>query len=142
MAVLDELTPADDEMTNILLAHAGNHGAIPIDYPTIRKAGFDYIGLGHEASYKNMYNGRICYPGVLEPDNNRETGPHGYVQGKLSDGVVSVRLVPASQKNIRRSAIRSVIICQMKNWQMNCIVLLQEREKKYLFDPSGTTGKM
>lgn len=52
MAVLDELTPADDEMTNILLAHAGNHGAIPIDYPTIRKAGFDYIGLGHEASYK------------------------------------------------------------------------------------------
>lgn len=65
MAVLDELTPADDEMTNILLAHAGNHGAIPIDYPTIRKAGFDYIGLGHEASYKNMYNGRICYPGVL-----------------------------------------------------------------------------
>ena len=110
MAVLDELTPADDEMTNILLAHAGNHGAIPIDYPTIRKAGFDYIGLGHEASYKNMYNGRICYPGVLEPDNNRETGPHGYVQGKLSDGVVSVRLV--------------------KNWQMNCIVSLQEKEKK------------
>lgn len=101
MAVLDELTPADDEMTNILLAHAGNHGAIPIDYPTIRKAGFDYIGLGHEASYKNMYNGRICYPGVLEPDNNRETGPHGYVQGKLSDGVVSVRLVPASQKEYK-----------------------------------------
>ena len=88
-------------MTNILLAHAGNHGAIPIDYPTIRKAGFDYIGLGHEASYKNMYNGRICYPGALEPGNNRETGPHGYVQGKLSDGVVSVRLVPASQKEYK-----------------------------------------
>ena len=45
MAVLDELTPADDEMTNILLAHAGNHGAIPIDYPTIRKAGNSTVRL-------------------------------------------------------------------------------------------------
>lgn len=101
MAVLDELAPADKEMTNILLAHAGNRGAIPIDYPTIRKAGFDYIGLGHEASYKNMYNGRICYPGALEPNNNKETGPHGYVRGKIADGRVSVQLVPASQKEYK-----------------------------------------
>lgn len=101
MAVLDELTPADKGITNILLAHAGNRGAIPVDYPTIRKAGFDYIGLGHESSYKNMYNGRICYPGALEPNNNKETGPHGYVRGKIADGRVSVQLVPVSQKEYK-----------------------------------------
>lgn len=101
MAVLDELTPADKEMTNILLAHAGNRGAIPIDYPAIRKAGFDYIGLGHEASYKNMYNGRICYPGALEPGNNKEMGSHGYVLGRIEAGKVSVQLVPASQKEYK-----------------------------------------
>ena len=101
MAVLDELTPADKEMTNILLAHAGNRGAIPIDYPAIRKAGFDYIGLGHEASYKNMYNGRICYPGTLEPGNNKEMGSHGYVLGRIEAGKVSVQLVPASQKEYK-----------------------------------------
>lgn len=142
MAVLDELTPADDEMTNILLAHAGNHGAIPIDYPTIRKAGFDYIGLGHEASYKNMYNGRICYPGVLEPDNNRRPDRMAMCRKVIRWRGIGTACACITKKNIRRYAIRSVIICQMKNWQMNCIVSLQEKEKKHLFDLPGTTGKM
>lgn len=101
MPILEGLVPYDKTEKNILLAHAGGAGAIPIHFSDIKKAGFDYVGLGHNLNYKNMYNGRVCYAGSLEPLSCKETGPHGYVSGFIRPDETRISFVAASEKEYK-----------------------------------------
>ncbi len=97
----DEAAPYDNSYYNVLLGYGGSETGIGISYPDLKKKGFNYIGLGGEHTNKLMYNGKICYPGSLEPLSGSETGHHGYIEGVIKENGVSCRLHPASKKEYK-----------------------------------------
>lgn len=101
MHILDEITISDASLHNVLLAYGSPSGGIPVDYPKLRKNGFDYVGLGGLHGNKMMYNGKICYSGSPEPLSSEETGHHGYIEGVISDRGVSCSFHPASKKEYK-----------------------------------------
>ncbi len=92
--VLDGVAPFDSSSCNVLLAYAGYEEGIPVKFPALRKAGFDYVGLGSRHSYMNMYNGRLCYGGALTPVDSADYGTHGFIHGVIQDGI-SVKFIPS-----------------------------------------------
>lgn len=102
----DRITPGCPERINILLAHGGTPGNIPIDKNALIGSGFDYIALGH--IHKPQYLAdHMAYCGSLEPLDKNETGERGYIQGEIlkTEEKVEVRseFVPHSRcqyKNI------------------------------------------
>ncbi len=81
----DSISIANPEHINILLAHGNllcNDKSIPIHREALCVAGFDYVALGHIHNRFEI-GSRIAYSGSLEPLNKGETGPKGYIAGKI-----------------------------------------------------------
>ncbi len=109
-----------------------------------KKAGFDYVGLGHKISIiKNMYNGRVCYAGSLEPLSCKETGPHGYISGFIHSDETRISFVPASEKEYK--TIQYPVSNYMTDEEL-CEELIrlmkQEGEPAHFSNPSGKTEQM
>lgn len=85
----DRVDLAPDRM-NILVLHA-NADLGPSDHLDLRvrdleAMGFDYIALGHIHKPTRLSD-RAAYPGILEPRDFGEPGPHGFIRGKWQDGL-------------------------------------------------------
>ena len=95
-ALYDGIHPNKTPGLHILLAHGGDASHIPFDEKRLAQAGFDYVALGH-IHIPKIGPGPLGNPGSPEPLDKTETGPHGYLKIRLSQGQREVRFVPAAQ---------------------------------------------
>ena len=90
----------------ILLAHGGDEKHIPIDRKALAKSGFDYIALGHIHKPQVLEQDRIIYAGALEPVDQNDVGPHGFVQGEITDRGVRTKWVPFAEREYIHLKVR------------------------------------
>lgn len=94
--------PGCEERINILLAHGGDEKNIPIDKKVLQNNGFDYVALGH-IHKPQIISDRMAYAGSLEPMDKNETGPRGYVIGKIEKpGDISIIVIEFVPNSIRQ----------------------------------------
>lgn len=77
----------------ILLAHGGDGKHIPMNKEKMSALGYDYIACGHIHKPHVFIEGRASHAGALEPIDINDTGPHGYVQGELTEKGLSLQFV-------------------------------------------------
>ncbi len=94
----DGIRPLSRKGIHILLAHGGDEKHIPIRIKELARAGFDYIALGHIHRPAILIPDRAAYCGALEPLDRNDTGPHGFIEGEIQGGKVSIRFVPFSRR--------------------------------------------
>lgn len=80
--------------TEILLAHGGDEKHIPFTKKELFDLGYDYIALGHIHKPEILIEGAAAYAGALEPVDKNDIGPHGYIEGSISNGDVKIRFIP------------------------------------------------
>ncbi len=103
-ALYEETEPSDRQRYRILLAHGGDEEHIPIHKKELLSMGYDYIALGH-IHKPGAPDARMIYAGALEPIDSGDTGPHGYVEGELSENGLKTRFVPAATREYRKLQI-------------------------------------
>lgn len=83
-ALYDSIEPDLEhaEALQILLAHGGETGHCPIDYPALCTSAFHYIALGHRHTPEVLEEHRIQYSGSLEPIDEKDVGSRGYILGE------------------------------------------------------------
>lgn len=93
-AKYDDLQAEKKAGFSILLAHGGDEKHIPIDRNKLLMSNFDYIALGHIHKPEMIAENRMAYAGALEPIDQNDIGPHGYIEGEYKDGVLTTKFVP------------------------------------------------
>lgn len=93
-AKYDDLEPEKKANFSILLGHGGDAKHIPIDRKKLLLSGFDYIALGHIHRPEIIEENRMAYAGALEPIDQNDTGPHGFIFGEYKEGVLKTMFVP------------------------------------------------
>ena len=89
----DDFRPEEgtEQGIRVLMTHGGDAEHIPMNYRKIRSRGFDYVAMGHihrpgiyedGAPYRSR--GAMAYAGALEPLDVNDTGPHGYMEGRIT----------------------------------------------------------
>lgn len=92
-SLLEGIKAPDNGRINILMAHGGEAGNLPIDFKELANAGYDYVALGHiHRPCEPAAN--IRYSGSPEPLDRNETGEHGYIIGEIDGGVCHTEFVP------------------------------------------------
>ncbi|MGN0395391.1 MAG: metallophosphoesterase [Coprococcus sp.] len=100
MPSLSGISVADKNRTNILIAHGGEKNYLPVDFQEIKSAGFTYAAMGHRHKYEQI-NSVVCYAGSPEPLASDETGRHGFVLGRISDGQLKKSFVPMARREYK-----------------------------------------
>ena len=90
----NDLQPEKKAGFSILLGHGGDAKHIPIDRKKLLLSGFDYIALGHIHRPEMIEPDRMAYAGALEPIDQNDIGPHGFIEGKYNEGKLSISFVP------------------------------------------------
>lgn len=67
---------------HLLLAHGGDARHMPWNPGRMAQAGFDYIACGHIHKPGILIPGKMAYAGALEPTDETQLGPHGYIRGQ------------------------------------------------------------
>ncbi|MCQ2491500.1 MAG: DNA repair exonuclease [Lachnospiraceae bacterium] len=93
------IAPVSSDGYHILLAHGGDAKHVPIDYEELKWSGFDYIALGHIHKPDILVEDLMAYPGSLEPLDQTETGPHGYIEGEISEEKQRITFVPFAKRS-------------------------------------------
>ncbi|CUX37526.1 metallophosphoesterase family protein [Clostridium sp. C105KSO13] len=78
----------------ILLAHGGDEGHIPMKKAVLESSGFDYIAMGHIHKPQALVANLAVYAGALEPVDKNDTGFHGYIRGVITEKGTFVEFVP------------------------------------------------
>ncbi len=123
---------------NILIAHGGEAGNVPVDFKRLSRAGFDYVAMGHIHKPGQMAK-NIWYPGSLEPLDKNETGEHGYILGELSASGCEVRFVPIASRSYVHAALevdRTTTKMSLKN-MLAGYMQQHGRENLYCFELRG-----
>lgn len=92
--VYDSAKPERRQRYEILLAHGGDEKHIPMKMSQIQNLGYDYVALGHIHKPQVLVEQKIAYAGSLEPTDTGDTGPHGYIEGRISEKGCQIRFVP------------------------------------------------
>ena len=87
---------------HILLAHGGDANHIPINMDRLRRAGFDYVALGHIHKPDVHPKAAIAYAGALEPIDRGDEGEHGYILGEIGEARTSVNFIPFACREYRK----------------------------------------
>ncbi|MGI6007008.1 MAG: metallophosphoesterase family protein [Ruminococcus sp.] len=95
----DSMVPGTEKGIHILLAHGGDEKHIPFRREKLAASGYDYIALGHIHRPEEVAGNLIRYAGALEPLDRSETGPHGFIKGKVKNGRVVTEFVPWSLRS-------------------------------------------
>lgn len=112
----------------ILLAHGGDGKHIPFQRRQLLSLGYDYAALGHihkpcdmeflahgpgmdaggktdalkrgysSGGFEAWHRSRMAYAGALEPIDKNDTGPHGYIEGELTEEGCRIRFVPCASR--------------------------------------------
>lgn len=96
--VYEKAKPWKKQKFEILLAHGGDEKHIPVNKASLLSLGYDYIAMGHIHKPGVVEENRILYAGALEPIDKNDTGVHGYVYGKVSEGRVKTEFVPFASR--------------------------------------------
>lgn len=104
LPVLDENVPFDRDGINLLVAHGGEKGYLPIDISLLKNRNYQYIALGHKHNYEEIINARIVYPGTPEPLAFGETGRHGFVEGVFTENGVDICLRKIAKREYKTIA--------------------------------------
>ena len=83
----------------ILLGHGGDERHIPFDRRALEESGFAYMAMGHIHRPQALVRNRIVYAGALEPVDRNDTGPHGYVEGEITDRGMRTRWIPCARRS-------------------------------------------
>lgn len=59
-----------------------------------RQAGFDYIACGHIHKPGILIPDKMAYAGALEPTDETQLGPHGYIRGTVDEHGTRIQFVP------------------------------------------------
>ena len=89
----------------VLLAHGGDEKHIPIHRETLKWSGFDYIALGHIHKPEIVFEDLMAYAGSLEPLDHTETGPHGFMEGEISEERQIITFVPFAKRAYVRTEV-------------------------------------
>ena len=92
-------SPVPKETIHILLAHGGDSLHIPIDKNALRRAGFDYVALGHLHKPWMDEESPMAYCGALEPIDRNDEGEHGYIRGICENGETHLEFVPFARRS-------------------------------------------
>ncbi|MGI6012259.1 MAG: metallophosphoesterase family protein [Ruminococcus sp.] len=95
----DEVFPDREMGIHILLAHGGDEKHIPLHREKLISSGFDYIALGHIHRPGAAEGGKIRFSGALEPLDRNDTGPHGFVRGKVENHKVTTEFIPWASRS-------------------------------------------
>ena len=58
------------------------------------QAGFDYIACGHIHKPGILIPDKMAYAGALEPTDETQLGPHGYIRGTVDEHGTRIQFVP------------------------------------------------
>ena len=83
----------------ILLAHGGDEKHIPVKKEVLSELGYSYIAMGHIHRPGVVIPNKAIYAGALEPIDQNDTGPHGYVKGEMSGEGVQTQFVPCAKRS-------------------------------------------
>lgn len=154
----DQLRAGGVEPIEILLAHGGDEKHIPIDRRAILESGFSYVALGHIHKPQAVWKNRAIYSGALEPVDQNDTGPHGYVRGEITGkGEEAVKTqwipcacreyihveVPVNSSDTVISIKKEVdkLISEYGNENIYKIVLSGRRDPDIVFDTDYLAGR-
>ena len=99
---------------HILMAHGGDEKHIPMHFNTMASSGFDYIAMGHIHKPWLKPSGKMAYSGSLEPVDQTDEGPHGFIAGETLGRHVNIRFIPFAQWNY---ASLSVEVDPSMSWE-------------------------
>ena len=91
---LEDARPDKESEYQILLGYTGDDNHMPADLSELSEKGFDYIALGHIHRPEMIEPDRMAYAGALEPIDQNDIGPHGFIEGKYNEGKLSISFVP------------------------------------------------
>lgn len=83
----------------ILLAHGGDEKHIPMKKDVLDSLGYTYIAMGHIHKPGIVIPNKAIYSGALEPLDQNEIGPHGYVKGEITESGVKTEFIPAAKRS-------------------------------------------
>ncbi len=95
----DTVKPGKDEGIHVLLAHGGDESHMPMNMKQIAASGFDYVALGHIHKPQVVMRDKMIYPGALEPIDRNDSGPHGYIEGRVEQGQVKTKFIPFASRS-------------------------------------------
>ena len=98
----EKIRPTGNGTCHILLAHGGEESHIPIRFPELHLAGFDYVALGHIHKPQVLYKDQMAYAGALEPIDRGDTGSHGYFRGSFEKGRLHLEFVPFAVRSYQQ----------------------------------------
>lgn len=91
-SLLDKPDLAQDRM-NVLVLHAnvdrGRSDHLDLSSWDLEALRFDYVALGHIHTPVKLSK-KVAYPGVLEPRDFGEPGPHGFIRGSWDGSLQTV----------------------------------------------------
>jgi len=67
-----------------------DHGYMHLDKNRLLNSKLNYIALGH-IHKADLFNGKMAYPGSLEPLDFSETGDHGFIVGSLDTSGIRIQ---------------------------------------------------
>ena len=91
---LEDARPDKESEYQILLGYTGDDNHMPADLSELSEKGFDYIALGHIHRPEMIEPDRMAYAGALEPIDQNDIGPHGFIEGEYNEGKLSISFVP------------------------------------------------
>lgn len=91
---LDGVRPEGKMKYHLLLAHGGDARHMPWNPGRMAQAGFDYIACGHIHKPGILIPGKMAYAGALEPTDETQLGPHGYIRGTVDEHGTRIQFVP------------------------------------------------
>ena len=64
----------------------------------LEKLGYSYIAMGHIHKPQVVIPNKAVYAGALEPIDQNDLGPHGYVKGSISENGTAAEFIPAAKR--------------------------------------------
>lgn len=128
----DHVQPNGEPGYHILLAHGGDEKHIPMAYKRISSAGFDYVALGHIHKPQRLTDA-MAYAGAMEPIDRLDMGPHGYIQGEITENGTHISFCPFSSREYRALILESdtdMTEGEMEDWLVQQIAI-EGREHIY-----------
>lgn len=126
---------------HLLLAHGGDARHMPWNPGRLAQAGFDYIACGHIHKPGVLVKNRMAYAGALEPTDETQMGPHGYIRGTVDAHGTRIEFVPSAVWEYQEMVLH--VTEEMTQYALETELktkLLEEQEEKS-GTPENRAGK-
>ena len=97
--LFDSMSAQKRQPYEVLLAHGGDEKHIPVKRDVLESLGYTYIAMGHIHRPGILIPGKAIYSGALEPIDQNDIGPHGYVKGEINQDGVKTQFIPSAKRS-------------------------------------------